>query len=490
MIKQMARGVLLSALGTLAALAEPAQLPPQTLYFGGDILTMKGEKPIYVEALMVRDGKIIYAGKKAEAVNNYAGETIKVDLKGKTMMPSFFDPHGHLLLTTLLVAYADLNPPPIGKVDSIAKLQQALRAYKESHHLGPNDWIIGMNYDDTGMKEQRHPTRWDLDEVSKTNPIYIMHSSSHFGVANSKALEIAGIDDNTPDPKGGKFVRDDKGRVTGVMSEGAAFKQVLLKITPPKTDAALASIEKTLNEQFAAKGITTAQECGGAVGGFIKLMREAAKRNMLPIDVLAYVGADETELLKQYPPSKNYDNHFRIAGLKIVLDGSIQGYTAYLSKPYYKVPKELEPAPALCDTGDKAAIFLDEKIIEEHEASQAKTSEGYRGNPNYDQKKLDALVAQAFENGWHLMVHCNGDAASDMTLEAVKKGLKAHPVKDHRTTIVHAQTMREEQLDEVKKLDMALTLFPSHIYYWGDRHNTLFLGARSHGTYGPDAKCH
>ncbi len=459
-----------------AALTAKSDLPKQTLYYGGDILTMEGDTPQYVEAVMVKEGKIIYAGKRADAVNNYAGETVKVDLKGKTMMPSFFDPHGHLLLTTLLVAYADLNPPPIGKIDTIAKLKQALTDYKTSHHLGPNDWIIGMNYDDTGMKEQRHPTRWDLDEVSKTNPIYIMHSSSHFGVANSKALEIAGITDKTPDPSGGKFLRDEKGRLTGVMSEGAAFKQVMLKITPPKPEAALAAVKKTLLEQFAAQGITTAQECGGALEGFIKLMQLAAKKKMLPIDVIAYPNAEEIGLMHKYPPSKQYDNRFRVAGMKLVLDGSIQGYTAYLSKPYFKVPKEFEPEPAQCQIGDKAALLVDENLSAHKEASLPKPSEGYRGKPNFDQKGLEKLVNEAFKNKWHLMVHCNGDAAADMTLKAVEKALKKYPNPDHRTTIIHAQTMREDQLDKTKQLHMALSLFPSHIYYWGDRHATLFLG--------------
>ncbi|WP_456379817.1 amidohydrolase [Thiolapillus sp.] len=476
MLKTVIKTLLLSVIGSGVAMAAKSDLPKQTLYYGGDILTMEGDRPHYVEAVLVKEGKIIHAGKKADAVNNYAGETVKVDLKGKTMMPSFFDPHGHLLLTTLLVAYADLNPPPIGRIDSIAKLKQALIDYKTSHHLGSDDWIIGMNYDDTGMKEQRHPTRWDLDEVSKTNPIYIMHSSSHFAVANSRALEIAGITEKTPDPSGGKFLRDEKGRLTGVMSEGAAFKQVMLKITTPKPEVALAAVKKTLLERFAAQGITTAQECGGALEGFIKLMQLAAKQKMLPIDVIAYPNAEEIGLMHKYPPSGQYDNRFRIAGMKLVLDGSIQGYTAYLSKPYFKIPKEFEPEPAQCQVGDKAALLIDESPSTHEKSPPPKKSEGYRGKPNFDQPGLEKIVNQAFANDWHLMVHCNGDAAADMTLEAVEKALGKYPNPDHRTTIIHAQTMREDQLDKTRKLNMALTLFPSHVYYWGDRHAKLFLG--------------
>ena len=476
MLKTMINALLLAVMGSGVVMAANDDLPRQTLYYGGDILTMEGDEPRYVEAVMVKDGRIIYAGKKADAVNNYAGETVEVDLQGKTMMPSFFDPHGHLLLTTLLVAYADLNPPPIGGIDSIGKLKQALIDYKTSHHLGPDDWIVGMNYDDTGMKEQRHPTRRDLDEVSKTNPIYIMHSSSHFGVANSRALEIAGITDETPDPSGGKFLRDDKGRLTGVMSEGAAMKQVMLKVTTPEPEVALATMKKTLLQEYAAQGITTVQECGGAVEGFIGLMQLAAKKKMLPLDVIAYPNAEEIGLLRKYPPSEQYDNHFRIAGMKLVLDGSIQGYTAYLSKPYFKIPKAFEPEPAQCQIGDKAALLVDENLSAHEEAPLPKSSGGYRGKPNFDQQGLEKLVNEAFANKWHLMVHCNGDAAADMTLEAVEKALKKYPNPDHRTTIVHAQTMREDQLDKTRQLNMALTLFPSHVYYWGDRHAKLFLG--------------
>jgi predicted amidohydrolase YtcJ len=178
-----------------------------TIYTNGDIITMLNENR-EVEALTVRDGKILAVGSLADVEKAAGLGAEKVDLGSKTLMPAFFDPHGHLFLTTLLVAYADLNAPPVGKVDSIASLQQTLHDYANEKNLKADDWIIGMNYDDTGLKEQRHPTRYDLDEVSTANPIFIMHSSSHFGVANSKALELAGITSQTEDPRGGAFLRD------------------------------------------------------------------------------------------------------------------------------------------------------------------------------------------------------------------------------------------------------------------------------------------
>jgi len=446
-----------------------------TLYSGGDIVTMVGKKPHYVEAVVEQNGRIVYVGTLKEATARYK-DARKVDLHGRTMLPAFFDPHGHLLLTTLLESYVDLNAPPIGDVDSIAKLQAKLKAYINTHRLKPGEWVIGMNYDDTGMKEQRHPTKADLDAVSTEHPIYIMHSSSHFGVANSLALKRAGIDDSVKDPKGGKFYRDAKGHLTGVMEEGPAFTQVMMHITPVAPQKAMEAVAQTLRNRYAAQGMTTAQECGGALPGFVALMRAMAKEGKLFIDVLAYPNWDNRAVLHDANLSKGYQGGFRIGGVKIIMDGSIQGYTAYLSSPYFKVPSKLDAAGSACDATYKAALLVKSKKPTSHHKPEAKcNAKGFVSRPSYTQEELDRMMATSLAKGWHTMVHCNGDAAIDMVLKALKK---ASPKGDHRTCIVHAQTIRNDQLDTVKKLGMALTLFPSHIYYWGDRHASKFLGPK------------
>jgi predicted amidohydrolase YtcJ len=447
-----------------------------TLYFGGDILTMQGEKPQYVEAVVEENGTIAFTGKRAEALKRFPSVK-EVDLNGSTLMPAFFDPHGHLLLTPLLVAYADFNAPPIGDVDRITKLQQKLKAYIEEHHLKPGEWVIGMNYDDTGMKEQRHPTKADLDAVSTEYPIYIMHSSSHFGVANSLALKMAGIDDSVKDPKGGKFYRDEKGHLTGVMEEGPAFTQVMMKVTPVAPEVAMRAIGKTLLTQYAAQGMTTAQECGGALPDFVKLLKAMGEQGKLKLDVIAYPNPDNQALLADYNQTSHYHNHFRMGGLKVIMDGSIQGYTAYLSKPYFVVPKELEPEGSACNAEYKAPLLLGEKNISRHShrPDVEISSKGFVSRPSYKQEELDGIVSDALKKGWHVMVHCNGDGAIDMLLRAMEK---ARPKGEHRSATVQAQTIREDQLDKVKQLGMGLTMFPSHLYYWGDRHASRFLGPK------------
>jgi predicted amidohydrolase YtcJ len=134
--------------------------------------------------------------------------------------------------------------------------------------------------------------------------------------------------------------------------------------------------------------------------------------------------------------------------LKLIYDGAIQGYTAYLSKPYHIQP----------DRGNGV-------------------TKDYRGQSYYgSQEEADTLIESSLKNGWHIIAHTNGDGATDMLLESMRKGLAKYPVKDHRTTIIHSQMIREDQLDAAKELGLIPSFFPTHIYYWGDLHREIFVG--------------
>jgi len=235
------------------------------IYTGGDIVTINDAQPI-AEAVAVADGKIIAVGNSSEVMKHKGDTTKIVDLQGKTLMPGFFDAHSHLFVTTLWAVSADLYPPPMGTVDSMEKLKAALLAYKAQKNLNPGQWIIGMNYDDTLLAEKRHPTRDDLDQVSTENPIIIIHISSHLASANSKALEIARITEETEDPVGGRFIRRPGSREpNGVMESNMAFLQVLAKVPTPPAEQAAKYITDTLVNVYAANGTTTVQEAGGAL---------------------------------------------------------------------------------------------------------------------------------------------------------------------------------------------------------------------------------
>ncbi|MCP4628954.1 MAG: amidohydrolase [bacterium] len=452
------------------------------IYTGGDIVTINDAQPT-AEAVAVANGKILAVGAKADVLKHKRNATKLIDLNEKTLMPGFFDAHSHLFLTTLSSIGADLYPPPMGKVDSMAKLKKALIQFKAQKELSPGQWIIGMNYDDTLLKEKRHPIRDDLDQVSTEHPIIIIHISAHLASANSKALELAGISSETKDPVGGRFVRRPGSREpNGVMESNMAFLQVIAKAPTPTLEQVAGMFADTLINSYAANGITTAQEAGGLLPPVLKAFQLAADKNILPIDLIGYPKDSDMGLLTNHKEDQYYRNRFRIGGLKLIYDGSIQGYTAYLSKPYHVPPKSDGQTEDHCSLAGVEGLMLD--IDEKHYADSdwhddldEERGSTFRGASYYgSQEDADLLIESALKNGWHIQAHTNGDAATDMFIQSMRKGLAKNPVKDHRATIIHAQMMREDQLDAARELGLAPSFFPAHIYYWGDRHRDIFIG--------------
>lgn len=461
------------------------RVPEQTadvIYTGGDILTINYAQPV-AEAVAVADGKIIAVGTKSDVLKHKGNATKVVDLQGKTLMPGFFDAHSHLLQTTMWAISTDLLPPPMGTVDSMEKLKAALLAYKAEKKLKKGQWIVGLGYDDTLLSEKRHPTRDDLDRVSTENPIFIIHISGHLASANSKALELAGITEETEDPVGGRFIRRPGTREpNGVMESNMAFLRVLAKIPTPSAEQAAKYFVDTLINVYAANGTTTVQEAAGAFPEIIAVFKLAASKEKLPLDLIAYPKDTYKDVLVNYEQDKEYHNGLRLGGLKLIYDGSIQGYTGYLSQPYHVPPNMDQDLHSHCDQTGTEGLFvdIDEANYPEKDDNNTVVKEGdtnFRGKSYYgSQEEADALVELALKNRWHLLAHTNGDAATDMLIESMRKGLKKYPVKDHRTTIIHAQMMREDQLDAAKELGLVPSFFPSHIYYWGDRHRDIFIG--------------
>lgn len=461
------------------------------IYIGGDILTINDTQP-NAEAVAVANGKILAVGAKTDVLKHKGNSTKLVDLNGKTLMPGLFDAHSHLFLTTLASIVADLYPPPMGTVNSMATLKQALIDFKTQKNLKPGQWIIGMNYDDTMLEEKRHPTRDDLDQISKEHPIFIIHISAHLASANSKALELAGISSETKDPVGGRFVRRPGSQEpNGVMESNMAYLQIMAKIPTPTLEEAAEMFASTLTNVYAANGITTAQEAGGLLPPVLESFRIAADKDMLPIDVIGYPIDINIDMMDNYEEEQHYHNHFRIGGFKLIYDGSIQGYTAFLTKPYHIPPESDGQIDDHCsmDGIEGLMIDIDEEHYREsdwHDALEVKERNTFRGESYYgSQEEADLLVESALKNGWHIQAHTNGDAATDMLIESMRKGLAKYPVKDHRTTIIHAQMMREDQLDAARDLGLVPSFFPAHIYYWGDRHRDIFIGPQRAARLNP-----
>lgn len=411
------------------------------IYRGGPILTMNDAQP-QVEALAIRGKRILALGTWNELQGLVDGDTDVVDLEGRTLVPGFIDAHGHLMGWILYWGTPNLAPPPAGPVHCIPDIVQALREYIHDKSIPPGTLVFASGYDDSLLHEQRHPTREDLDVISSEHPICIVHTSAHLAVFNSMLLDTLGFHGADSAPPGGIIRVDKDGRPTGVVEEEAvnAFHRLL----PPPDLSALLKTLKELQQRYASLGITTVED--GLTGKTsVELLQLAAALRVLFLDINLFPKWTEADAIDALPdlPRRTYVRHLKVGGVKITQDGSPQGKTAYLSTPYHRPPA---------------------------------SDPDYRGQPILSQAALNEEVAKAFRKGWQLHVHCNGDAAADMFLQAVERATKEFRPADRRPVMVHAQTVREDQLQRMKDLGIIPTFFVAHTFYWGDWHRDETLG--------------
>ena len=264
-----------------------------------------------------------------------------VDLKGKTMIPGLVDAHSHFVNTGAQYTQGfDLSPPPIGNVTKISDIIANLQAYITNNNISSNATIYGAGYDHLRLAEYRHPTKYELDSVSTTNPIVLRHNSGHMLVANSLAIQSVGITDaNQTNIAAGiiidKFVN---GTNTGLFKEVAQlpflnqYLTIMLRMSQAK-------ILSTVN-LYAASGITTASDLEL---NLYDAMGFQAQGSAFPIDVNAHYwfSSNATSLITDYNNAKSKDTaRVKLRGAKFLTDGSIQGYTGWLSQPYW-VPQSL-----------------------------------------------------------------------------------------------------------------------------------------------------
>ena len=419
------------------------------LVYGGPILTMQGMQPSYVDAMLIQDGKIRYTGTLSEA-EKLAPHAKRLNLNNKTVIPGIIDAHSHLNSVGMQQTVANLYPPPDGKVVSIATLIQEMKAWAKQNPTfvqATSGWIIGNGYDDAQLQEKAHPTATDLDQISTTQPVLILHQSGHLASVNHKALELLGINEKSSNPSGGVIRRVVGTNIpNGVLEESVVIEAMLqaFKTVPPEM---MQQMALTAVQTYMKNGYTTVQE-GRADRGTSELWRSLANQNKLAIDVVSYpdISSEQAYMLEK-GVSKNYVNHFRIGGVKISLDGSPQGKTAWLTEPYVVPPEGKD--------------------------------KNYRGYPAFpEQKTVQHMIDLAFRQHWPILAHANGDAAIDQYLNVIANAQKKYDASQRRDVIIHAQTMREDQLDRAKQLHLIPSFFSLHTYYWGDWHVAQTLGEK------------
>jgi hypothetical protein len=434
---QTAASALIAALIVTGCGQKPAGTAPRTaadlIITGGPIVTMEGDQPTTVEAIVVDDGRIIFVGSKAAALEQQGEGTVLKDLGGKTLMPGFIDGHAHAQQFGTQAVGANLLAPPDGTVNTIDDLVDRLKTFAAGPDVALTGWIFGVGYDDALLG--RHPTREDLDKVSTTVPVMATHISGHFAAVNTLGLKMIGYDASMPNPDGGVIRREADGKTpNGVLEELAAIPHMVRFLTPATQEGKDVFLKRGM-EMAKSYGYTTANE-GRMFGSMHDVMADAARRGLVDIDFIGWMDYTGRSALDT-GFSTTYSNHYRLGGLKVTLDGSPQGRTAWRTVPYLLPPDGQKP--------------------------------GYKGYPTIaDTKQVETYFDEAYTKGWPVKVHANGDAAIDQLFEALKPVVAKHGVKPGQVMLIHGQFIRPDQVQALKSLGIFPSMFPMHTFYWGD----------------------
>lgn len=411
----------------------------QILYHG-TFLTMDEayENP---EAVLIRDGRIKAVG-SLQMVKELSADARLKDMEGNTVLPGFIDGHSHLSAAAYQLRIVNLKPSPLGPCNCVEAVVRELKKALEENRPGNGRWLMGMGYDNSAFPDGRHPSCKDLDRVSEELPIAVTHISGHMCVVNTKGLELYGyFNGSAPVPEGGIA------EPWGLLKEQAFLGREGVLSGPPPGEIVEAVGAASL--MYASHGLTTVHD-GKVMEEQYQLLRAAASKGLLKNDVVMYL---TPELAKTYLPVKppielaadGYKNHLRPAGVKLFLDGSPQGKTAWLSKPYYQIPEGEKP--------------------------------DYCGFPVQTEEYVMAAMKECVKNQWQINVHANGDEAIEQMIRCYERvvhelgsGGKLRPV------VIHCQTVREDQLKRMKAIPMLASFFLDHVYYWGDYHYDSVLG--------------
>jgi predicted amidohydrolase YtcJ len=409
-----------------------------SIFTNGTIRTLDPANPV-AEAVLVRDGVVVAVGTLADLKERAGSDVENVDLAGATMLPGFIESHNHFQMAGVGFVHVNLR----GDVcDSIPEMQRRLA--ERASETPVDEWVVGRGYDQTLLAENRHPTRHDLDVAVPDHPAVIFHVSYHGLVANSKALERAGVNRNTADLPGGDIYRDEHGEPNGVFMESPAMS--LISDHLPRNDVpALRDGLSLARDHYLPKGITAVHDARIGTYDEVRAYAGAIADGELPIRTYMMVApelydAELEGMAGDLGPSLGLPSGRLIAGpVKMFQDGAIQAYTASLTQPYFDQPDE-------------------------------------RGVKIHDPEFLASEIMRFHKMGHQIAIHGNGDAAIDDILNGYEAALEAHPRDDHRHRIEHCQTARPDQLERMARLGVTTSVFINHIWHFGDRHLSRFLG--------------
>jgi predicted amidohydrolase YtcJ len=397
--------------------------PAEAVYYHGHILTGEGlqrNKPVFVTALAIRDGKILETGTDTDILKLAGDKTVRIDLGGAFVMPGFNDAHVHLGAAGLAKITVDL----IG-VSSLEEMNK--RVHDAAIATPSGHWLTGVGWDHTLWPTKALPTRQELDAVTGDHPAIFTRVDHHIAIANSAALKAAGITASTAAPAGGKIDHDTNGEPTGILRE-TATELVYKRVPPPTEEERRRGLELAMSDAV-SHGITSLQDYSDWEDFLV--MEKMETTDQLPARVSEWLAFDTPlDVLKQLQASHPQDDPMLHTGmLKGFMDGSLGSRTAAMKAP-----------------------FADDS--------------GNAGIPRFDQQKLEAMTIERAQAGFQMGFHAIGDRAASMALDAFSQGIKAREKTSSlnpRFRIEHAQVVDPADIVRFKELGVIASMQPNHL---------------------------
>ena len=413
-------------LGNRPVLAALARTEPDLILHNGQVITIDPRHPA-AEAIAIAGDRILAVGSNADIDALAVAGTRKIDLGGSTVVPGFIDGHCHPALSGrrhLRFIDCDLR--------SIKAIQDAVR--ERAAKTPPGEWVVGFKYDDTKTAERRFVTREDLDEAAPNHPVYIEHRGGHTGYVNSLAFAKVGITEQSPDPDGGKFVRDPAtGRLTGRVLERAAevFDRTIPAFGSTTRDEDRAAV-KLITQMFARAGVTSSTDAYGTPED-LRAYQDARGAGELSARIYCMIGyAHLDKMISAGVRTGLGDDWVRVGGMKATCDGSISERTARLSEPYVGRP-------------DDFGIIV------------------------ADAEELYSYAGKAHDAGWQLGIHANGDVGIGMVLDLYERLQRERPRRDARYRIEHCTVINDDLVRRMKALGVIPTPFSTYVYFHGEK---------------------
>ena len=439
----------LASAGLMSGCGKPAETSIQpaqaavdaadVVYVGGDIVTVDDRQP-HAEALAVKDGKIVAVGGRADIEKAHKGsETKVIDLAGKALLPGFMDAHSHYASSLTVANQVNVYAPPSGPGKDAESIVAELVKFRDANKVPKGVVIQAYGYDENVMPKGGLLNRDHLDKALPDNPVLVGHVSMHGAVMNSAAMKKWNISAQTKTPPGGVIVRKPgTNEPYGLIME-TAYIPVFASLPQPTAEQEV-EWSKAGQRLYAQYGVTTAHE-GATHLGDLELMKRAAAGGASLIDVIAYPFITDLEkILSKYPKETwgRYENGLKIGGVKITIDGSPQGRTAFFTKPY------LTGGPG----GEK----------------------NWKGELSFPEPVIAKAVKAVYDLGVPLNLHANGDGAIDAFLRVHEAAAAGDPGKDRNITMIHSQFVRKDQLDKYVQYKIRPSLYTLHTYYFAEAH--------------------